>query len=162
MPSVYVASPYGFSIATRGFYDAVLLPAIVAAGWSPLDPWADLDGAIDASFAEAQWMSPDSRVKALRQINRSLGQANEDLIRQADALFAVLDGTDVDSGTAAEIGFAAGLGKPTIGLRLDTRQTGDNDGTIVNLQVQHFIESRGGRIERSVEDAVNALAGLKH
>src|SRR5690349_15120331 len=114
MPSVYVASPLGFSPATKGYYDDTLLPAITAAGWSVLDPWADLDGAVDQSFQDAAWLSEQAKVQALRQINRSLGQANEDLIRSADAVFAVLDGTDVDSGTAAEIGFAAGLGLPTI------------------------------------------------
>lgn len=161
MPSVYVASPYGFSAATRGFYDAVLLPAIAGAGWSILDPWADLDGAIDRSFQQAGWLSGESRMQALRQIDRSLGQANEDLIREADAIFAVLDGPDVDSGTAAEVGFAAGLGKPSIGLRLDTRLTGDNEGTVVNLQVQHFIEVQGGRVFRSVDEAVAGLRALK-
>ncbi|MDO9352859.1 MAG: nucleoside 2-deoxyribosyltransferase [Solirubrobacteraceae bacterium] len=161
MPSVYVASPLGFSPATRGYYDEVLLPAVAAAGWTIHDPWADLDGSVDASFAEAKWLGPESRLAALRQINRSLGQANEDLIRTADALFAVLDGTDVDSGTAAEIGFAAALGKPTIGLRLDIRSTGDNDGTVVNLQVQHFIETRGGKVFTELDEAVAALAALK-
>ena len=161
MPSVYVASPLGFSPATRGFYDGVLLPAIRSAGWSTLDPWADLDGSVDRSFQEASWLSEEALVRALRQINRSLGQANEDLIRRADAVFAVLDGTDVDSGTAAEIGFAAGLGLPTVGLRLDTRLTGDNPGTDVNLQVQHFIETRGGSVHREVAAAVTALGALR-
>ncbi len=160
MPHVYVASPLGFSAATKGFYDEVLLPAIQAAGWTTLDPWADLDGAIDESFRDAAWLSDDAKVQALRQINRSLGAANEELIRRADALFAVLDGTDVDSGTAAEIGFGAALGLPTIGLRLDTRLTGDNAGTTVNLQVQHFIETRGGSVHRTVDDAVAALGRL--
>lgn len=158
MPSVYVASPYGFSPATRGFYDTALLPAIVAAGWVPHDPWADLDGSVEASFQNAAWMSADSRLQALRQINRKLGEANEGLIRTADALFAVLDGVDVDSGTAAEIGFAAALGKPVVGLRLDLRRTGDNDGTIVNLQVQHWIS---GGVWTTVDEAVAALGRVK-
>ncbi len=160
MPSVYVASPLGFSPATKGYYDGVLLPAIAAAGWTPLDPWEDLDGAIDQSFQDASWLSDAAKVQALRQIDRSLGQANEDRIRAADAVFAVLDGTDVDSGTAAEIGFGAGLGLPTIGLRLDTRLTGDNPGTTVNLQVQHFIETRGGSVWRTLDEAVAALTRL--
>ncbi len=72
----------------------------------------------------------------------------------------MLDGSDVDSGTAAEIGFAAALGKPIIGLRLDTRRTGDNDGTVVNLQVQHFIVAGGGSVWTSLHDAVEALVEL--
>lgn len=157
MPSVYVASPYGFSPATRGYYDEVLIPAIVAAGWTPHDPWSDLDGSIDASFQEASWMSADSRIQALKQINRKLAQSNEVLIRSADALFAVLDGTDVDSGTAAEIGFAAALGMPVVGLRLDLRRAGDNDGAVVNLQVQHWISAG---VWTTLNDAVAALANV--
>lgn len=160
MPHVYVASPLGFSPATQGFYEGVLLRAIAASGWFALDPWADPDGSIAARFAAADTLGHLERRKALAAIDSSLGQANERLIRRADALLAVLDGTDVDSGTAAEVGFAAALGKPTIGLRLDTRRTGDNDGTIVNLQVQHFIESRGGSIHCTLDGALAALHRL--
>jgi nucleoside 2-deoxyribosyltransferase len=158
VPSVYVASPLGFSPATRGFYDDVILPAIVAAGWTPHDPWADLDGSVEASFRDAGWMSPESRIQALKQINRKLGQSNESLIRSADALFAILDGVDVDSGTASEIGFAAALSKPIVGLRLDMRRTGDNDGAVVNLQVQHWIS---GGVWTTLDEAIAALRSLR-
>lgn len=161
MPSVYVAGPYGFSLATKVFYDQVLLRAVAAVGWTPLDPWADDDGAIGREFAAAELSDGTARVEALAAIDRRLGAANEALIRRADAVLAILDGPDVDSGTAAEIGFAAGLGLPTVGLRLDTRRTGDNDGTLVNLQVQHFIETRGGSVHRTLEGALDALAALQ-
>jgi nucleoside 2-deoxyribosyltransferase len=157
MPQVYVASPYGFSPATKGFYDDTVLPAIVAAGWEPLDPWADLDGAVGKSFEQAHWLSAESRIQALAQINRSLAKANEASIRKADALFAILDGVDVDSGTAAEIGFGAALGKPAVGLRLDTRLSGDNEGGVVNLQVQHWLSAG---VWRTLEEAVAALTRL--
>jgi nucleoside 2-deoxyribosyltransferase len=39
-----------------------------------------------------------------------------------------MEGTDVDSGTAFECGFATGINKPIIGLRTDFRQRGDNKG----------------------------------
>src|SRR4051794_21133183 len=61
------------------------------------------------------------------------------MIRLAAAVLAVLDGADVDSGTAAEIGYAAALGIPVVGLRTDLRVTGDNAATIVNLQVEFFL-----------------------
>lgn len=82
------------------------------------------------------------------------------MIDLADGLLAVLDGVDVDSGTAAEIGFAASRGKPIVGLRLDVRQTGDNEGAVVNLQVEHFIASSGGGITRTLDAAVALLARL--
>ncbi|MEH3054189.1 MAG: nucleoside 2-deoxyribosyltransferase [Patulibacter minatonensis] len=156
MPSVYVASPYGFSPATRAYYDDVLLPAIRTAGWEPHDPWADPDGAIAARFEAAWALQGTAHVDALRTLDAELGAANEQLIRTADALLAILDGTDVDSGTAAEIGFAAALGKRTVGLRLDTRRTGDNAGVTVNLQVEHWLS---GGVHTSVDAAVAALNG---
>jgi nucleoside 2-deoxyribosyltransferase len=75
-------------------------------------------------------------------------------------VLALLDGADVDSGTAAEIGFAAALGIPIVGVRLDFRPSGDNEATVVNLQVAHFIEASGGCIVRALADAVAALVAL--
>jgi len=154
MPSVYVASPYGFSPATRGFYDDTLLSAIRTAGWEPHDPWLDAGGAIAHQFEAADAVSGQEHIDALYAIDQALGSTNEHLIRSADALFAVLDGADVDSGTAAEIGFAAALGIPTVGLRLDTRRTGDNAGVTVNLQVEHWLTLG---VHRTIEAAVAAL-----
>ena len=93
-------------------------------------------------------------------MDRRIGEANAALIRDADGMLAVLDGTDVDSGTAAEIGFASALGKVVVGLRTDLRRTGDNDGAIVNLQVEYFIRATGGPVVTDLADAVGALARL--
>jgi nucleoside 2-deoxyribosyltransferase len=49
-------------------------------------------------------------------------------IRWCDFLVVNMEGTDVDSGTAFECGFATGINKPIIGLRTDFRQRGDNKG----------------------------------
>ncbi|HTC71299.1 MAG TPA: nucleoside 2-deoxyribosyltransferase [Solirubrobacteraceae bacterium] len=159
MVTVYVASPFGFSAATLGFYEAELLDAIRAKGLEPLDPWADPHAGEEIDAVLAQPLSA-ARHEAFRAINRRLGAANAASIQRAEALLAVLDGVDVDSGTAAEIGFAAALGKPIVGLRLDTRQAGDNEGAVVNLQVEHFILASQGQIVRSVQEAVGLLALL--
>lgn len=161
MPRAYIASPLGFSPATRLYYDTVLLPAVRAAGIDPLDPWADDDGAVARAFAEAAAAPPgERRSTAFASVDARLGSANERAIRESDGMLAVLDGPDVDSGTAAEIGFAAALGKPVAGLRLDTRRTGDNEGATVNLQVEHFIRSGGGEISDDLGAAVAHLAAL--
>lgn len=159
MATVYVASPFGFSVATSGFYEDELLPAIRAGGLEPLDPWAD-PLAEDELTAALALPAGEARNEALRVINRRLGAANAANIQRADAVLAVLDGVDVDSGTAAEVGFAAALGKPIVGLRLDTRQAGDNEGAVVNLQVEHFILAGSGRIVRSVPEAISLLSLL--
>ncbi len=89
-----------------------------------------------------------------------IGARNAALIEAAAGVLAVLDGTDVDSGTAAEIGFAAALARPVVGVRLDLRQTGDNEAAVVNLQVEWFIRSSGGDVTRDLADAIARLARL--
>ena len=54
--------------------------------------------------------------------------------------------------TAAEIGFAVGIGKRCYGLRTDWRDCGDYVGLPVNLQVLHFIEKSGGKLFRRIEE----------
>jgi nucleoside 2-deoxyribosyltransferase len=102
----------------------------------------------------------EHRRDALSALNRRMGAANAASIEVADALLAILDGVDVDSGTAAEVGFAAALGKPIVGVRLDVRQSGDNEGTLVNLQVEHFIRASGGEVLVSVLEAIALLGRL--
>ncbi len=57
-------------------------------------------------------------------------------VDRSDLVVAVLDGVDVDSGTAWEIGYAYAKGKPVIGLRTDFRSLSDG---IVNLMVEMAI-----------------------
>jgi len=49
-------------------------------------------------------------------------------IRAADAVVAIFDGTDVDSGTAFECGYAYATGKPVVGVRTDLRSGGEENG----------------------------------
>lgn len=42
-------------------------------------------------------------------------------LKDSDIIIANLDGADVDSGTAWEIGYASSLNKPIIGIRSDVR-----------------------------------------
>ena len=141
---VYVASPLGFTLPGRAWYDSVLLPALAARGHEVLDPWA----ASAADFAAA---TDDASVLAA---NVTAGAKNEALIRACDAVLAVLDGVDVDSGVAAEVGFAAALGKTVIGWRSDFRLAGDNAQSVVNLQVEHFLT---GPVETDLATAITRL-----
>lgn len=150
---VYVAGPLGFTLPTRAFHDQVLLPAVRARGFEPLDPWAESAAQFEAAFA----LSGLEHDLALRTANLAAGVANEALIRSCDAVLAVLDGVDVDSGTAAEIGFAAALGRPVVGWRSDLRQAGDNTASVVNLQVEHWLT---GPVHRSLDAAIEALVSL--
>ena len=69
----------------------------------------------------------------------------------------MLDGVDVDSGTAAEIGYGFAKGKKIVGYRGDLRLSSDNEGAIVNLQVEYFIRASGGTIINRLVDLPDAL-----
>ena len=99
----------------------------------------------------------DGKRRTLSEINSELGCANRQLIDSCDMLVGGLDGTDVDSGTASEIGYAAGIGKMVEGYRDDFRLAGDNIGSIVNLQVEYFIRMRFGKVWTTLEDLRAAL-----
>lgn len=58
-----------------------------------------------------------------------------DEIAEADAVVAILDGADADSGTCVEIGYAKGLGKKIIGVRTDLRALEDRG---LNLMVANI------------------------
>lgn len=150
----YLASPLGFAESTRGHM--LELVAAAQAHIEIINPWDD--HRFDEDLQRARSIHDRAERLALyHRINTGLGQGNEERIRQADGVIAVLDGTDVDSGTASEVGFAYALGKPIIGLRTDFRLAGDNEGALVNLQVQYFIEASGGRIVTSIDDLIDAL-----
>ena len=58
-------------------------------------------------------------------------------IDETDMMVAVLDGVDVDSGTAWEIGYAYARGLPVYGMRTDFRTLGI-EGT-VNLMIEQSV-----------------------
>jgi nucleoside 2-deoxyribosyltransferase len=49
-------------------------------------------------------------------------------IERADALVAIMDGPDPDSGTCWEVGYAYGVGKPIVLVRTDIRSMAGNAG----------------------------------
>jgi nucleoside 2-deoxyribosyltransferase len=168
---IYLAGPLGFSEAGRPFYQREIVDRVTALGHVPLDPWSDTaPPGIDPGFAReiVQIAAAVAAVRAMpygldkrdawRALNMRIGAKNSALIDVADMVFAILDGTDVDSGTASEIGCAFAKGKPIVGYRGDFRLSADNDGSIVNLQVEYFIRATGGDIITEVGGLSRALA----
>ena len=151
---VYLASPLEYTDAGRLWQSSVLAPAVAGAGFDLLDP----QGAADALLAAPTDMPEGvERIVALTTANLEVGRRNRALLDGADAVLAVLDGADVDSGTAAEIGYAFARGKPVVGLRTDTRQTAENAATTVNLQVESFVVESGGAVVTALEAALAEL-----
>jgi nucleoside 2-deoxyribosyltransferase len=158
-PAIYLAGPLGFTEAGRLYHETVLVPAVHAAGFVALDPW-DVEPELQAVFELP--VGSVERLARLGEVNRAIGERNARLIDGCTAVLAVLDGNDVDSGTAAEIGYAAAKRKPVIGLRCDHRVTGDNEATLVNLQVEWFVVESGGQLETDLGAAIAALARLTY
>lgn len=146
---IYLASPLGFSPENRPYLDKVK-DHLRRAGFEIFDPWEQdqCSPAIAAAFAIDSF---SERVAAFRTIASTIGAINEKGIVQADLLLALLDGAEVDSGTASEVGFASALGKRCFGLRTDLRDSGDFTGVPINLQVLYFIERSGGCLFRTFE-----------
>lgn len=150
--NIYLASPLGFALSTQAFMTELV--TALRTDISVINPWDDVRFASEFA-AIAAIDSVSERERRLATINRELGRANAQNIQDADGVFAVLDGVDVDSGTAAEIGYAFALGKRVYGLRTDFRLAGDNAGSLVNLQVQYFIEASGGALVTNVDEFVS-------
>src|SRR4051795_5366279 len=146
LPRCYVASALGFSEAGAYYYEQVYLPALRAVV-TPVDPWA---------LTTAQEVAEARAASREREFALEMGTRNAEAIRGCTLLAAHLDGQEVDSGTAAEIGFAAALGLRCFGLRTDLRESGE-PGVSVNLQVEHFVVASGGSICASLGELVEEL-----
>jgi nucleoside 2-deoxyribosyltransferase len=151
---IYLASPLGFAASTRGFMVKTI--ARLAEVVSVVNPWDDTSFAAEIERANSLTDIHDRR-ESFHRINLGIGAKNERMIRSVDMLVAVLDGVDVDSGTAGEMGFAYGLGMPVYGLRTDFRVSGDNEAAGINLQLRYFIEQSGGAYFTTVDDLIDGL-----
>lgn len=66
-------------------------------------------------------------------------------LKNSDIVVAVIDGSDADSGTAWEMGYATALGKRVIAIRTDFRRYSDNE--LVNLMLETEAEVAGNSEE---------------
>ncbi len=117
MRTVYLAAPL-FSEAERDF-NRKLRDEIKNAGFSVFLPQED-----------------SNNVKGEKR-QEIIFNKNLKAIENSDIIVAVVDGIDVDSGTAWEIGYASAKGKPVIGLRTDFRTLGIEGR--VNLMIERSI-----------------------
>ncbi|HNX25064.1 MAG TPA: nucleoside 2-deoxyribosyltransferase [Spirochaetota bacterium] len=155
MKKIYVASPFGFSEAGRLFLYEKLIPVIIELNFICIDPWKLTPESLVEQVNNIENVSEKKREWI--KLNRIIAENNRKGIEESDGMLAVLDGTDVDSGTAAEIGYAAALNKKICGYRSDFRRSGDNEGAVINLQVEYFILNSGGRIVSDLTELKNEL-----
>jgi len=118
MKTVYLAAPL-FSEAECNF-NRKLRDELISAGFIVFLPQED-----------------SNNVKDMLDRQKIIFNKNLKGIENSDIIVAVIDGADVDSGTAWEIGFAFAKGKPVLGLRTDFRTLGI-EGT-VNLMIERSV-----------------------
>lgn len=95
---------------------------------------------------------PQERAGELIKLPNGLRLVFDDcisMVAQCDAVVAILDGADADSGTCIELGYALALRKPIVGVRTDFRGSEDRG---LNLMVSYsctelLSESAGGDVD---------------
>jgi len=147
---VYLASPLGFSELGRLVLYHQLLPRISTEGITILDPWRDLRG------RDSDFLGHAAR-RMTRETALEPGFRNLNLIESCHLLVAVLDGSDVDGGVAAEVGFGAGIGKKVIGYRGDFRPASETPATVVNPQIEALIIRARGVVVTSIAELAMIL-----
>jgi hypothetical protein len=137
----------------------VLVPAVAAAGLTPISPWGKFVDEFERCFRHGpRGLAGAAGLRGPGQAGRC--EANAKMIETSAGILAQLDGVDVDSGTASEVGYGSALGLSICGVRTDFRLSSDNEGTRVNLQVEYFITRTGGHVHATNETAIAELAAL--
>nr|WP_321497475.1 nucleoside 2-deoxyribosyltransferase [uncultured Methanolobus sp.] len=132
---IYLAGPL-FSQAERDF-NVLLRDKLVEMGFSVFLPQEDGNDTESSRMEDRQKNIFDNDVRG---------------IDTSDIVLAVLDGgSDVDSGTAWEMGYAYAKGIPVLGLKTDFRTFGDEG--IVNLMMEMAVEA----LERDVDSIIKVL-----
>jgi nucleoside 2-deoxyribosyltransferase len=160
MEKAYLASPYGFTDCGMSFMDRTIIPIMEQASFEVLNPWKYSE-VISTKINEIR--STNDIIKQIelwRNLNKDIARNNESMIKASQIVVAILDGSDIDSGVSAEIGYAYALRKKIIGYRSDIRATGDNIGAKVNLQIEYFIYNSGGEIVTNIHDLKETLRSM--
>ena len=125
--TIYLASPYGFSAQWK----EKLLPDFVAAlerlGAEVWEPFAR-NNQVDFSKEGCAY---------------EVGRADLRDVVEADAIFAIVNGTPPDEGVMIELGAAIALGKKTFLFRDDFRRCTDCEAYPLNLMVFTGLPRRG-------------------
>jgi hypothetical protein len=103
---VYLASPYGFTDAGREFMRNTMIPGIKQVVSLILNPWDSFDSASQEVEKINSLNDFRKQKELLRELNKKIGLENENSIKRSQIIIAILDGSDVDSGVASELGYA--------------------------------------------------------
>lgn len=95
------------------------------------------DNIIDLGFRVFLPQEDSNNIKDKTNRQEIIFGKNCAAIENSDIIIAVIDGADVDSGTAWEIGYAYSKGKTILGLRTDFRTLGIEGN--VNLMIERSL-----------------------
>lgn len=123
MHTIYQAGPL-FSQAEKKWHQALTL-RLERAGHTVIWPGALLT---DEDIREAGPQAPARIYHGCRKA-----------LERCTCVVALLDGAQVDDGTAWEIGYAVARGLPVFGLRTDGRQAGDTPYSRVNSMIEQSL-----------------------
>ena len=125
--SLYLANPYGFSIQQKAGPLREIKAALEAVG---AVVWEPFERNNSADLSAPGW--------AYR-----VGQADRRDVRDADGMFAVVNGCRPDEGVMVELGMAIAWGKPTFLFRDDCRRCTDSESYPLNLMVFTGLPRKG-------------------
>ena len=144
--TLYLANPYGFSLQQREGPLAALVVALEALGAEVWEP-----------FARNNQLDRASPGWAYR-----IGQADLRDVRDADGIFAVVNGCPPDEGVMVELGMAIAWKKPVFLFRDDFRRCTDSEAYPLNLMVFAGLPETGWEAfwYRSVEEIADPERAL--
>ena len=117
--TLYLANPYGFSAQQRDGPLVALVASLEEMGAEVWEPFARNN--------QIDWASPGWAYR--------IGQADLRDVRDADGLFAVVNGCPPDEGVMVELGMAIAWKKPVFLFRDDFRRCTDSEAYPLNLMV---------------------------
>jgi nucleoside 2-deoxyribosyltransferase len=85
-------------------------------------------------------------------------KANLQALEECDLIVAILDGPQVDDGTAWEIGYFFSQGKSVLGIRTDFRRAGEHEHSRVNLMIERSCLAIVDEEDRLVEELKRLIA----
>tara|TARA_B100000700_G_scaffold118241_1_gene132968 strand:- start:788 stop:1252 length:465 start_codon:yes stop_codon:yes gene_type:complete len=116
---IYLASPYGFSLQWKNRLlpeFVVILEKLGAEVWEPFQRNSQID------LAQPGWAY-------------KVAVADLQDVKDADAIFAIVNGTPPDEGVMIEVGVAIALNKPIFLFRDDFRTCTDSEDYPLNLML---------------------------
>ena len=127
--TLYLANPYGFSTQQRERLLPELVERLEALGAEVREPFAR-NNQIDMGEPGWAWR---------------VAQADVRDVREADGIFAVVNGTPPDEGVMVELGIAIALGKAIFLFRDDFRRCADSGDYPLNLMLFAGLPEQGWR-----------------